>query len=70
MTNTTVALQLFMDSPRGNVQLNFPVQAQSNWVHTAASFNSASWDTGGGHLPKASFATNYNTYTAPNAMAD
>jgi hypothetical protein len=63
-TNTTVALQLFMDSPNGNVQLNFPVPAQSNWVHTAASFNSANWDTGGGHLPKASFSTNFNTYTA------
>jgi hypothetical protein len=64
VTNTTVALQLFMDSTNGNVQLNFPVPADSNWVHSAVSFNSASWDTGGGHLPKASFSTNYNTYTA------
>jgi hypothetical protein len=64
VTNTTVALQLFMDSPRGNVQINYAVPVESNWVHSAVSFNSGSWDTGGGHLPKASFSTNFNTYTA------
>lgn len=64
VTNTTIDLQFFMDSPRGNVRLDFPVAAETNWVHSELSFNSASWNTDGGRLPKASFATNYNTYTA------
>jgi hypothetical protein len=63
VTNTTVALQLFMDSTNGNVRLDFPVPADSNWVHTAINFNSASWNTEAGRLPKSSFSTNYNTYT-------
>lgn len=64
VTGINVAMQLFMDSPNGNVRLDFPVNVESNWVHFAFTFNAANWDTGGGRLGKASFSTNYNTYTA------
>jgi len=59
-----VDIPLSMDSPRGNVRLEFSSPGGSNWVHSAVDFSQANWNTGDGRLPKSSFATNYNTYTS------
>src|SRR5262249_25280524 len=56
---TTCRLQLFLDSPNGNMRLDFDVPAQSNWVSTAYTLDQGSFGEGS----KAGFMTNYNTIT-------
>jgi hypothetical protein len=56
---TTCRLQLFLDSPNGNMRVDFNVPGGSNWVTTTYSLNDGSFGTGS----KEMFATNYNTIT-------
>jgi hypothetical protein len=58
-TPTTCRLQLFLDSPNGNMRVDFNVPAGSNWVTTTYLLSEGSFGTGS----KAMFATNYNTIT-------
>jgi hypothetical protein len=58
--STTLRLQLFLDSPNGNMRIDFNVPAGSNWVTTTYLLNDGSFGIGS----KAMFATNYNTITA------
>jgi hypothetical protein len=57
---TTCSLQLFLDSPNGNLRLDFAVTAGTNWVTNSFTLNQGSAGSG----TKPSFTTNYNTYTA------
>jgi len=56
---TTCRLQLFLDSPNGNMRVDFDVPGGSNWVTTTYLLSEGSFGTGS----KAMFATNYNTIT-------
>jgi hypothetical protein len=57
--STTCALQVFLDSTNGNLRLDFPVTAGSNWTHISYLLNQGSAGIGS----KSAFATNYATYT-------
>jgi len=59
-TRTTCALQVFLKSTNGDLRLDFNVPAESNWLSTACLLKNAS----AGFGSKASFATNFSTYTA------
>lgn len=57
---TICRLQLFLDSPNGNMRLDFEVPAETNWTTTSYLLNQGNFGMGS----KSMFATNYNTITA------
>lgn len=58
-TSMNARLQVFFDSPNGEMRIDFDAPAGTNWVTSSYTLNQ-----GAGSGAKAAFATNYNTITA------
>lgn len=57
---TTCRLQLFLDSPNGNMRIDFDVPAETNWTTTNYLLSDGTFGVG----TRAMFTTNYNTISA------